>query len=239
MLIHRLTSPPVMVFPDFTKPFVLHTDASQEGLGAALYQEKDGKLRVLGCTSRTLTPSEKNYHMHGGKLGFLALKWSVTENFCDYLYNNPLTYILSSAKLSAVVHRWVAELADFNFNINHRPGKSNIDAAVLPRLPLDPSEYTEHCTAEMEKDTICATIQAVIHQEEDVTRWVAAVSADIGIVHAEPAVTDLLFQQLTSEEIQRTQREDPDISRILAYKKWGYSHQEENGKTRLVLKSME
>ena len=59
MLIHRLTSPPVMAFPDLTKPFVLHTDASQEGLGAVLYQEQVGKLRVLGYSSRTLTPSEK------------------------------------------------------------------------------------------------------------------------------------------------------------------------------------
>ena len=232
MLIHRLTSPPVMAFPDFTKPFVLHTDASQEGLGAVLYQEQDGKLRVLGYASRTLTPSEKNYHMHAGKLEFLALKWAVTEKFRDYLFystsftvytdNNPLTYILSSAKLSAVGHRWVAELADFNFDIKYRPGKSNIDADVLSRLPLDPSEYMESCTAEMEKDATCATIQAVIHQEENTTPWVAAVSASIDIVHTEPAVTDLVFRQLTPEEIQRAQREDPDISRILAYKKRGY-----------------
>ena len=232
MLIHRLTSPPVMAFPDFTKPFVLHTDASQEGLGAVLYQEQDGKLRVLGYASRTLTPSEKNYHMHAGKLEFLALKWAVTEKFRDYLFystsftvytdNNPLTYILSSAKLSAVGHRWVAELADFNFDIKYRPGKSNIDADVLSRLPLDPSEYMESCTAEMEKDATCATIQAVIHQEENTTPWVAALSASIDIVHTEPAVTDLVFRQLTPEEIQRAQREDPDISRILAYKKRGY-----------------
>ena len=59
LLIHQLTSPPVMAFPDFTKPFVLHTDASQEGIGAVLYQEQDGKLRVLGYASRTLTPAEK------------------------------------------------------------------------------------------------------------------------------------------------------------------------------------
>ena len=46
MLIHRLTSPPVTACPGFTKPFVLHTDASQEGLGAVSCQEQDGKLRV-------------------------------------------------------------------------------------------------------------------------------------------------------------------------------------------------
>ena len=128
MLLHRLTSLPVMAFPDFTKSFVLDTDASQEGLGAVLYQEQEGKLRVLGYASGTLTPSEKNCHMHAGKLEFLALKWAVTETFRDYLYystsfpvyteNNALTYVLSPAKLSAVGHRWVAELADFDFNIN-------------------------------------------------------------------------------------------------------------------------
>ena len=48
----------------------------------------------------------------------------------------------------------------------------------------------------------------------------AAVSANIDIVHAEPAITDLVFRQLTSEDIQRAQREEPDISRILAYKKY-------------------
>ena len=144
--------------------------------------------------------------MHAGKLEFFALKWAVTEKFRDYMLyatsftvytdNNPLTYILSSAKLSAVGHRWVAELADFNFDIKYRPGKSNIDAHMLSRQPLDPNEYMVICTAEMEKDAICATMQAVILQGEDVTHWVAAVSANIGIVHPEPAVTDLVFRQL-------------------------------------------
>lgn len=91
-----------MAFPDFAKPFFLHTDASHEGLGALLYQEQDGNLKVLGYASRTLTPAEKNYHLHAGKLEFLALKWAVTEKFRDYLYyalsfdvytdNNSLTY---------------------------------------------------------------------------------------------------------------------------------------------------
>ena len=131
--------------------------------------------------------------MHAGKLEFLALKWAVTEKFRDYLFhassftvytdNNPLTYMLSSAKLSAVGHRWVVELADFNFDIKYRPGKSNIDTDMLSRLPLDPRECMENCTSEMEMDANCATIQGVIYQGKDGTPWVAAVSANI--VHTE------------------------------------------------------
>ena len=56
-----------------------------------------------------MSKSEQNYDTH--KLEFLALKWSVTSRFHEYLYggtfdvytdNNPLTYILTSAKLDAI-----------------------------------------------------------------------------------------------------------------------------------------
>ena len=109
-----LVEPPILGFPDFNKSFILHTDASHQGLGAVLYQEQDGKLRVIAYASRTLTKAEKNYHLHSGKLEFLALKWAVTERFRDYLIgssctvytdNNPLTYVLSTAKLNATGHR--------------------------------------------------------------------------------------------------------------------------------------
>ena len=69
--------------------FVLHTDASQEGLGAVLYQKQDGKMRVIGYGSRSLTKAEKNYYLHSGKLKFLALKWAVCKHFRDYLYHVP------------------------------------------------------------------------------------------------------------------------------------------------------
>ena len=44
MLLHRLTSPTVMEFPDFTKTFVLDTNASQGGLGSVLYQEQNERI---------------------------------------------------------------------------------------------------------------------------------------------------------------------------------------------------
>lgn len=89
---------------------MLHTDASGEGLGAALYQQQDGKLRVIAYARCGLSKSEKNYPTHI----YLALKWAVCEKFNDYLYgsefvvltdNNPLTYVLTSAKLDAAGHR--------------------------------------------------------------------------------------------------------------------------------------
>lgn len=89
---------------------------------------------------------KKNYHLHSGKLEFLALKWAVTERFRDYLIgstctiyidNNPLTYVLSTAKLNATGHRWVAELADFHLTLKYRPGKENVDADSLSRMPVD------------------------------------------------------------------------------------------------------
>ena len=60
-LIGLITSAPVMAYPDFQK---LHTDASKDGLGAVLYQYQDEALRVVAYGSRSLTPAEKNYHLH-------------------------------------------------------------------------------------------------------------------------------------------------------------------------------
>ena len=107
VLKEKISSAPVLVFPDFDKPFLLETDKSKEGLGAVLSQKQDdGCYHPVAFGSRTLTPSEQNYHC--SKLEFLALKWSVTEHFKEYLAytlftmhtdNNPLTYMLTTPNL--------------------------------------------------------------------------------------------------------------------------------------------
>lgn len=75
-----------MLYPNFTKRFIVHYNASEKVLGVVLHQETDGKMKATSYTSQTLTPAEKNYHLHSWKLEFLVLQWSVTEIFCDYLY---------------------------------------------------------------------------------------------------------------------------------------------------------
>ena len=80
------------------------------------------------------------------KLEFLAMKWAITDKFRHYLLggkfkvitdNNPLTYF-RSAKLGALEQRWASQLAQFNFDIQYRPGKIN-PADALSRMPLEPS----------------------------------------------------------------------------------------------------
>lgn len=140
----RLTKAPVLVFADSQKPYVLHVDASLEGLGGVLYQEHDDGLSPVAFISRSLSPSERNYPAH--KLGFLALKWAVVDKLHDYLYratiqvrtdNNPLTYILTSAKLDATGHLWLSALSIYNFSLKYRPGRQNLDADSLSRRPHD------------------------------------------------------------------------------------------------------
>ena len=109
---------PILAYANYRKPFKLHTNASERGLGAVLYERQDDHTDcVIAYASHTLLKLEKNYDAH--KLEYLALKWSVTERFHEYLYgryfevytdNNPSTYILTTAKLDATGQRWVASL---------------------------------------------------------------------------------------------------------------------------------
>ena len=176
-LIDCLVQSPVMVYPNFEHPFSLHIDASHQGLGAVLYQKQDtGKQGVVAFASRTLTPAEKNYHMHSGKLEFLALKWAISDRFRDYLLNakefsvysdsNPLQYIFTCPKLDATRLRWVSELAGFNFKVYFKPGFRNGDADGLSRMPLDFDVAQGEYSAELPRDAIETTIRAIGIQEQ-------------------------------------------------------------------------
>ena len=112
------------------------------GLGAVLYQtHEDGTDAVLAYASRSLSKAESHYPAH--KLEFFTLKWAVVKKFHEYLYGltfdvytdkKPLTYMLTTAKLDATSHCWVASLANYNFQLYYWAGKTNIDADALLRV---------------------------------------------------------------------------------------------------------
>ena len=102
-----LSTVPVLGYPDFSREFILETDASLNGLGSILSQQgKHRKICVIAYASHSLHASERsmcNYSLV--KLELLALKWSVMEKFRDYLLglqfqahtdNNPFAYVMES-----------------------------------------------------------------------------------------------------------------------------------------------
>ena len=147
-----LVTAPILMYPDFNLDFQLEIDASLKGLGAILMQKQDGKSVVIAYASRKLKVNERNMKNYSSqKLEFLALYWAVTKKFRDYLYcteftvftdNNPLSYILSGKK-SVSEMSWIAELADFDFSIHYKSGKTNVCADALSRYPVDDYEGSD------------------------------------------------------------------------------------------------
>ena len=250
-LLKQLTSPPIMAYPDYSQPFILHTDASQDGLGAVLYQRQEGKIRVIGFASRTLTPAEQKYHLHSGKLEFLALKWAITEQFRDYLFyakcftvytdNNPLTYVLTTAKLNATGYRWVAALADFNFSVKYRPGHANIDADFLSRMPTNIEHFIKECTEGTTRDDIQSTINAINANKKHDIGWVAFVSADAEVIQLMNAPSMDSQTPIPLGNIQEAQEDDPVIAPVLKAKLAGdhpptWECSKESTMTRLLMR---
>ena len=142
----KLVSAPILGYPDFKLPFWIEVDASIEGLGAILSQRQCGKMVVIAYASRRLKKHEKSMRSFSSmKLELLAMTWAITKKFKDYLYgtkftvltdNNPLAHVMDAKKTVAEMG-WLADLADFNFEIKYRSGKSNVNADVLSRNPIN------------------------------------------------------------------------------------------------------
>ena len=162
-----LNTVPVLSYPDFSREFILETDASLNGLGAVLSQQgKHGEIHVIAYWSCSLHPSERSMHNYSSaKLHLLALKWAVMEKFWDYLLglqfqvytdNNPLAYVLES-KLGVLQIRWLSELALFNFFIKYQTVGSNRVADALSHHPFNPScndSFSESKTSSDEFDVV-------------------------------------------------------------------------------------
>ena len=215
----ELATAPVLAYADYTKPFRVHTDASLCGLGAVLYQHQDGEDRVVAYASRSLKPSEKRYH--SSKLEFLALKWAITDKFHDYLYgipfevytdNNPLTYVQTTAKLDACGQRWVAALANYDFKIRYRSGKSNIECDCLSR---------KRNQADTEHEPIARVTkpESPIYIEQDVVKAVlnAQTASEGSFAFTEmDSAHETPPQILQTEDWVRGQDADATISRVRA-----------------------
>ena len=124
----RLITAPILIYPDFSRPFSLDTDASNDGIGAVLSQEYDGGECVVAYASRTLSKSEQKYSVTRKEL--LAVV-TFTQHFCTYLLGQPFKLRTDHGSLSWFCNfkdptgqlvRWLEQLQEFHFEVIHRKG---------------------------------------------------------------------------------------------------------------------
>lgn len=135
-----LVSAPVLSCPDYSKPFAVHTDASNYGVGAMLTQIFDGNEHPVAYMSRSFTGAEKNYSITEREtLAVLtALEhWRCYlengQTFTVYTDHSALKWFLSLDNPTGRLARWGVRLSSFNFEMKHRRGVDNVIPDALSR----------------------------------------------------------------------------------------------------------
>src|SRR3954463_10260730 len=131
----RLTSAPVLAPPDTKRDFDIYCDASQQGLGCILMQDR----HVVEYASRQLRPHEENYPTHDLELAAVvhALKtWQhyLLGNHCEiYSDHQSLKYIFTQPDLNLRKRRLIELIKYYDVGISYTPGKANVMADALSR----------------------------------------------------------------------------------------------------------
>ena len=142
-LIGKLTTAPVLAYPNSDDMFILDTDASDHSIGAVLSQVQDGTERVISYGSFVLTPEQRKYCVTRKEL--LAVV-RFTRQYRHYLLgrkflvrtdHNSLTWLLRFKYIEGQLARWLAELSQFDMTVIHRPGVRHGNADALSRVTDD------------------------------------------------------------------------------------------------------
>ena len=141
-----LTNDPILQYPDFNKPFILTTDASNFAIGAVLSQGTIGSDKPICYASRTLSQTEINYSTIEKEL--LAIVWA-TKYFRPYLYgrqfklvtdHKPLIWLMNLKDPNTKLNRWRLRLEEFNYEIIYKKGTQNTNADALSRIKINENQ---------------------------------------------------------------------------------------------------
>uniref|UniRef100_A0A1A8C4P7 Reverse transcriptase RNase H-like domain-containing protein n=1 Tax=Nothobranchius kadleci TaxID=1051664 RepID=A0A1A8C4P7_NOTKA len=137
-----LTSASVLGYPLDHGEMLLDTDVSDAGIGAVLSQMQQGVERVLAYGSRKLAKTEQNYSTTRHE--FLAIV-DFTCHFRQYLLGRPfkvntdhgsLRWLTKMKEPEGQLARWLEKLAEYDFEIVHRPGRVHTNADSHSRRPF-------------------------------------------------------------------------------------------------------
>ena len=131
----RLTSAPVLKFPEFKKPFEVHTDASDFAIGGVLIQEG----RPVAFESKKLPDVERRWPTHEKEMWAVVHCLKLWQHYLGLEYTKLYTenvlvrYFEMQPKITPKQWRWADVLACFNVDLSHKPGRDNVVPDALSR----------------------------------------------------------------------------------------------------------
>ena len=157
---HALCSYPVLRQPDYDRPMVLYTDASDYAIGAALCQEFEGKLCAIHFASRSLIKAERNYSVQEKEA--LAIVFGVKKFRKSILGSRfkircltdhkSLECLTNANELAGRMARWAMIMSEYNYSVEYIKGATNTAADALSRLIAMPDEAWRPLTLTEDRD---------------------------------------------------------------------------------------
>lgn len=214
MLKSKLTSTPVLAYPDPSKTFILDTDACETGIGAVLSQMHEEGERVVAYASRALSKQEKRYSTTKKELLAVVV---FLKHFRHYLYgrkfllrtdHSSLRWLRNFKEPEGQLARWLEQLGQYEFDIQHRPGKLHRNADALSRRYTQGEGVDENIEPEYPDCNSEPTVaKGLVVSNEDRCKAVSA---------SNNPVTSDGIESLGSE-----QDKDPALSKLKAWKSEG------------------
>ncbi|CAN0590020.1 unnamed protein product, partial [Laminaria digitata] len=122
---HMLTTAPILRFPDLTKPFTVHTDASLVGMGGMLTQGSEDNLAIVAYFSKQFSNAQQRYSVTAKECYAVVL---ALDHWRPYLFGRHFTvvtdhqalrYLYSMSDTSSMLTWWSLMLQSFNFTVIH------------------------------------------------------------------------------------------------------------------------
>jgi transposase InsO family protein len=170
-LISKLTSAPVLAYPDANKEYILHCDASGQALGAVLSQQNNKQEHPVAYASRALSDVERRYTVSEREA--LAILWAL-DHFKYYTYgkrvrvitdHKPLVETRSLKEPTKRFSELMLKLQGFLINLQYKPGRHHQNADALSRLKCNNIELTSSIDwpNQQDQDDALSDVKVAIH----------------------------------------------------------------------------
>ena len=135
----NLMEAPVLAYPNSEDLFMLDTNASNHAIGAELLQVQNGVERLICFGSFVLDSAQRNYCTTRKYLLDVFIRhfkhYLLGRRFTLRTDHNSLLWLMGFKNIEGKLAMWIEELAVYNMEIVHRPGKDHVNADGLSRIP--------------------------------------------------------------------------------------------------------